>query len=99
MFIFIRRHCLGWRGGLTLSVCVVRCFCATIPLPTLTSTSISPHAFVWLDLRMPRLSQAATNAASAESQQEVVMAAEGIENYELPKALVTRIAKSSVSLL
>ncbi|KAG9106437.1 hypothetical protein FRC07_008821 [Ceratobasidium sp. 392] len=45
---------------------------------------------------MPRLSQAATNAASAESQQEVVMAAEGIENYELPKALVTRIAKSSI---
>lgn len=48
---------------------------------------------------MPRLSQAATNAASAESQQEVVMAAEGIENYELPKALVTRIAKSAVSVL
>ena len=48
---------------------------------------------------MPRLSQAATNAASAESQQEVVMAAEGIENYELPKALVTRIAKSAVSPL
>ncbi|QRV81474.1 Histone-like transcription factor (CBF/NF-Y) and archaeal histone [Ceratobasidium sp. AG-Ba] len=45
---------------------------------------------------MPRLSQAATNAASAESQQEVVMAAEGIENYELPKALVTRIAKSAI---
>ncbi|KAG8764753.1 hypothetical protein FRC12_007910 [Ceratobasidium sp. 428] len=45
---------------------------------------------------MPRLSQAATNAASAESQQEVVMAAEGIENYELPKALVTRIAKSCI---
>ncbi|KAF8594763.1 histone-fold-containing protein [Ceratobasidium sp. AG-I] len=45
---------------------------------------------------MPRLSQAATNAASAESQQEVVMAAEGIDNYELPKALVTRIAKSAL---
>jgi DNA polymerase epsilon subunit 3 len=48
---------------------------------------------------MPRLSQAATNAASAESQQEVVMTAEGIENYELPKTLVTRIAKSAVSPL
>ncbi|KAG9081596.1 hypothetical protein FRC06_005497, partial [Ceratobasidium sp. 370] len=43
--------------------------------------------------RMPRLSQAATNAASAESQQEVVMAAEGIENYELPKALIPENAK------
>ncbi|EUC56133.1 histone-like transcription factor and archaeal histone protein [Rhizoctonia solani AG-3 Rhs1AP] len=45
---------------------------------------------------MPRQSQAATNAASAESQQEVVMAAEGIENYELPKTLVTRIVKSAI---
>ncbi|KAG8742282.1 hypothetical protein FRC10_001706 [Ceratobasidium sp. 414] len=42
---------------------------------------------------MPRLSQAATNAASAESQQEVVMTAEGIENYELPKALIPENAK------
>jgi DNA polymerase epsilon subunit 3 len=46
---------------------------------------------------MPRQSQAASNAANAESQQEVVMAAEGIENYELPKTLVTRLVKSAVS--
>ncbi|KAH7325154.1 histone-fold-containing protein [Rhizoctonia solani] len=45
---------------------------------------------------MPRQSQAATNAASAESQQEVVMAAEGLDNYELPKTLVTRIVKSAI---
>ncbi|KAJ1304154.1 hypothetical protein OPQ81_008554 [Rhizoctonia solani] len=45
---------------------------------------------------MPRQSQAATNAATAESQQEVVMAAEGIDNYELPKTLVTRIVKSAI---
>ncbi|QRW23087.1 Histone-like transcription factor (CBF/NF-Y) and archaeal histone [Rhizoctonia solani] len=45
---------------------------------------------------MPRLSQAATNAASAESQQDVVMASEGVDNYELPKTLVTRIVKSAI---
>ncbi|KAB5591032.1 Histone-like transcription factor and archaeal histone protein [Ceratobasidium theobromae] len=49
-----------------------------------------------VDRNMPRQSVAATNAASAESQQEVVTAAEGIENYELPKTLVTRIAKSAI---
>ncbi|KAF8748774.1 SNF2 family N-terminal domain [Rhizoctonia solani] len=47
------------------------------------------------DIGMPRLSQAATNAASAESQQDVVMASEGVDNYELPKTLVTRIVKSA----
>ncbi|ELU39266.1 hypothetical protein AG1IA_06701 [Rhizoctonia solani AG-1 IA] len=50
------------------------------------------------DIGMPRLSQAATNAASAESQQDVVMASEGVDNYELPKTLVTRIVKSAVSI-
>ncbi|CAE6440322.1 unnamed protein product [Rhizoctonia solani] len=45
---------------------------------------------------MPRLSQAATNAATADSQQDVVMASEGVENYELPKTLVTRIVKSAI---
>ncbi|CAE6465306.1 unnamed protein product [Rhizoctonia solani] len=45
---------------------------------------------------MPRQSQAATNAASAESQQEVVMASEGLDNYELPRTLVTRIVKSAI---
>ncbi|CAE6446859.1 unnamed protein product [Rhizoctonia solani] len=45
---------------------------------------------------MPRLSQAATNAATADSQQDAVMASEGIENYELPKTLVTRIVKSAI---
>ncbi|KAF8668357.1 SNF2 family N-terminal domain [Rhizoctonia solani] len=39
---------------------------------------------------------AATNAASAESQQDVVMASEGVDNYELPKTLVTRIVKSAI---
>ncbi|CAE6471071.1 unnamed protein product [Rhizoctonia solani] len=36
------------------------------------------------------------DADDAESQQEVVMASEGLDNYELPKTLVTRIVKSAI---
>ncbi|KAF8473717.1 hypothetical protein DFH94DRAFT_764025 [Russula ochroleuca] len=42
---------------------------------------------------MPRKDSANT-PASAQAQQEAV--SEGIENFELPRALVTRIAKSAV---
>ena len=46
---------------------------------------------------MPRASQAAVAASSAQAQQDAMVEAEGIDHYELPKALVTRIAKSAVS--
>ena len=42
---------------------------------------------------MPRKDNANT-PASAQAQQDAV--SEGIENFELPRALVTRIAKSAV---
>jgi DNA polymerase epsilon subunit 3 len=42
---------------------------------------------------MPRRENANT-PASAQAQQDAV--SEGIENFELPRALVTRIAKSAV---
>jgi len=45
------------------------------------------------DPAMPRKDTANT-PASAQAQQEAV--SEGIENFELPRALVTRIAKSAV---
>lgn len=45
---------------------------------------------------MPRKDSANT-PASAQAQQEAV--SEGIENFELPRALVTRIAKSAVCVL
>lgn len=49
----------------------------------------------------PRKATTSDNAsgvgtANAQAQQDAV--ADGIENYELPRALVTRIAKSAVSL-
>lgn len=43
---------------------------------------------------MPRV-QATTSAAQA--QQDTIMDAEGIDSYELPKAVLTRIVKSDVS--
>lgn len=43
---------------------------------------------------MPR-KETVQPSATAQAQQEA--AAEGIESYELPKTLVTRIAKSAVS--
>jgi DNA polymerase epsilon subunit 3 len=46
---------------------------------------------------MPRANQAAVAASSAQAQQDAMVEAEGIDHYELPKALVTRIAKSAVS--
>lgn len=45
----------------------------------------------------PRATAAATAASSAQAQQDTILEAEGIDAYELPKALVTRIAKSGVS--
>jgi hypothetical protein len=45
----------------------------------------------------PRGTAAANAASSAQAQQDAILEAEGIESYELPKALVTRIAKSGVS--
>jgi DNA polymerase epsilon subunit 3 len=42
---------------------------------------------------MPRKDNANT-PASAQAQQDAI--SEGIENFELPRALVTRIAKSAV---
>jgi len=45
----------------------------------------------------PRGTAAANAASSAQTQQDAILEAEGIESYELPKALVTRIAKSGVS--
>jgi hypothetical protein len=48
------------------------------------------------DPTMPRKDSANT-PASAQAQQEAV--SEGIENFELPRALVTRIAKSAVRVL
>jgi DNA polymerase epsilon subunit 3 len=42
---------------------------------------------------MPRKDNANT-LASAQAQQDAI--SEGIENFELPRALVTRIAKSAV---
>lgn len=44
---------------------------------------------------MPR-KDSVTAPASAQAQQEA--ATDGIDNYELPKSLVTRIAKSAVGL-
>ena len=40
---------------------------------------------------------AATAASTAQSQQDSILETEGIDAYELPKALITRIAKSGVS--
>jgi len=54
--------------------------------------NISPLALI-RDPAMPRKDTANT-PASAQAQQEAV--SEGIENFELPRALVTRIAKSAV---
>lgn len=95
VIIYIRFWSVVWRVILDPG-CLCRALASAPPPPRLTLFSFFQQAT--LAFRMPRLSQAATNAASAESQQEVVMAAEGIDNYELPKALVTRIAKSAVSL-
>lgn len=44
---------------------------------------------------MPRKENASA-PANAQAQQDLV--SEGIENYELPRALVTRIAKSAVRI-
>lgn len=44
---------------------------------------------------MPRKENASA-PANAQAQQDLV--SEGIENYELPRALVTRIAKSAVCI-
>lgn len=47
---------------------------------------------------MPRKSDASNIlAGDAQSQQNALLEAEGIESYQLPTALVTRIAKSAVS--
>ena len=43
---------------------------------------------------MPR-KESTTGAISAQAQQDLV--SDGIENYELPKSIVTKIAKSAVS--
>ncbi|KAJ7207816.1 histone-fold-containing protein [Mycena pura] len=43
---------------------------------------------------MPRKDAAPAGSISAQAQQDLV--SEGIENYELPKSLVTRIAKSAL---
>jgi hypothetical protein len=47
----------------------------------------------------PRATAAATAASSAQAQQDTILEAEGIDAYELPKALITRIAKSGVSFV
>ncbi len=48
----------------------------------------------FLNTPMPR-KEAIQPPATAQAQQEAV--SDGIDNYELPKSLVTRIAKSAVS--
>jgi hypothetical protein len=60
----------------------------SLPVPFLTRAN-STHIYS----PMPRRENA-NNPASAQAQQEAV--SEGIENFELPRALVTRIAKSAV---
>lgn len=45
---------------------------------------------------MPRKPEATATVSSAKAQQE--LASEGIDGYELPKSLVTRIARSAVRL-
>jgi hypothetical protein len=62
-----------------------------IPL-TESPVNISPLTLI-RNTAMPRKDNANT-PASAQAQQEAV--SEGIENFELPRALVTRIAKSAV---
>jgi hypothetical protein len=52
--------------------------------------TFNPH----FSLAMPR-KESATGPISALAQQEQV--SDGIENYELPKSLVTKIAKAAVS--
>jgi len=54
---------------------------------------LHPHCSPPLPLPMPRKDNANT-PATAQAQQDAV--SEGIENFELPRALVTRIAKSAV---
>ena len=46
---------------------------------------------------MPRKDSLPASASTAQAQQEAI--SDGIENYELPKTLVTRIAKSSVRFM
>ncbi|KAF8329837.1 uncharacterized protein EI90DRAFT_1352849 [Cantharellus anzutake] len=46
---------------------------------------------------MPRPNQTVSTASNAQAQQDGVMVSEGIENYELPKTIVTRIAKSPLA--
>lgn len=46
---------------------------------------------------MPRKDSIPASSSTAQAQQEAI--SDGIENYELPKTLVTRIAKSSVRFL
>lgn len=46
---------------------------------------------------MPRKDSLPASASTAQAQQEAI--SDGIENYELPKTLVTRIAKSSVHFM
>lgn len=47
----------------------------------------------------PRATAAANAASTAQSQQDSILETEGIDAYELPKALITRIAKSGVCFL
>lgn len=46
----------------------------------------------------PRPTQAAVAASSAQAQQESIFEVEGLDSYELPKTVVTRLAKSGVSI-
>ena len=54
-----------------------------------TSATRRPHLFL-----MPPKEKAANAGVTAESQQSV--ASDGIYNYELPRSLVTKIARASV---
>ena len=47
---------------------------------------------------MPKKSTTTEAGNSAQTQQEYMMH-DGLDNYELPKAIVTRIAKSAVSAI
>jgi len=68
---------------------------AVIPSPSFLITQTNRHLHHNLLSTMPR-KETYSGPISAQAQQDLV--SEGIENFELPKSVVMKIAKSSVRL-